>query len=411
MIEQIMFFGLGVLSATLIALLVLPAVWHRAVRLTTRRVEAAVPISIFEVQADKDQQRAAFAVSQRRLELQLDQARNTLVAQATTIERQRQRIFNLEQQLTAQKAAHEALSTAHSDLAARFAAEAEALADHRIQLEQANAALANTRTALAQTTRDLADQTARADEMTLSLAERDTRLIALDGRILELENTLAEARARQDETQAKLEAAEARGRELDTRLAEAGATQATLEAELAEARTALAATRDESAGRGGELDARAGRIAELEAALALSQAEIAALRSGQHLMEHQRADDFARSETDITRLTGELDMLKADHAMMREALERARAARSDAPAGDGPEARAQLKDAILDLAAKVAARAAETPGSPLPDLLAKAERDETGGTLTLAGRIRSARQTEAANAEPDYPRARQVAGE
>ncbi len=35
----------------------------------------------------------------------------------------------------------------------------------------------------------------------------------------------------------------------------------------------------------------------------------------------------------------------------------------------------------------------------------------TGGTLTLAGRIRSARQTEAANAEPDYPRARQVAGE
>ena len=183
-----MLFGLGVLSATLIALLVLPAVWHRAVRLTTRRVEAAVPISIFEVQADKDQQRAAFAVSQRRLELQLDQARNTLVAQATTIERQRQRIFNLEQQLTAQKAAHEALSTAHSDLAARFAAEAEALADHRIQLEQANAALANTRTALAQTTRDLADQTARADEMTLSLAERDTRLIALDGRILELEN-------------------------------------------------------------------------------------------------------------------------------------------------------------------------------------------------------------------------------
>ena len=105
-----MYFFLGVLIATLVALLVLPAVWHRAVRLTTKRVEAAVPVSIFEIQADKDQQRAAFAVSQRRLELQLDQARNTLVAQATTIERQRQRIFNLEQQLTAQKAAQRGLT-------------------------------------------------------------------------------------------------------------------------------------------------------------------------------------------------------------------------------------------------------------------------------------------------------------
>ena len=95
-----MYFLLGVLMATLVALLVLPAVWHRAVRLTTRRVEAAVPVSIFEVQADKDQQRAFFALNQRRLELQLDSLRENLVAQAATIETQRQKIHDLQRTFT-----------------------------------------------------------------------------------------------------------------------------------------------------------------------------------------------------------------------------------------------------------------------------------------------------------------------
>lgn len=91
-----MYFALGVLIATLVALLVLPAVWHRAVRLTTRRVEAAVPVSLFEVQADKDQQRAFFALNQRRLELQGDAMRETIAADATAIEHQRLQIVELE---------------------------------------------------------------------------------------------------------------------------------------------------------------------------------------------------------------------------------------------------------------------------------------------------------------------------
>ncbi|MGR7996508.1 MULTISPECIES: hypothetical protein [unclassified Xanthobacter] len=100
MIEQIMYFALGALVATFVALLVLPAVWHRAVRLTTRRVEAAVPVSIFEIQADKDQQRAFFALNQRRLELQADAMRETIAGHAATIEHQRQRVAQLEAALS-----------------------------------------------------------------------------------------------------------------------------------------------------------------------------------------------------------------------------------------------------------------------------------------------------------------------
>jgi chromosome segregation ATPase len=73
MIEAIMFFALGFLAASLVALVLLSAVWHRAVRLTTRRIEGAIPVSMAEIQADKDQLRAEFAMSTRRLEASVEQ--------------------------------------------------------------------------------------------------------------------------------------------------------------------------------------------------------------------------------------------------------------------------------------------------------------------------------------------------
>src|SRR6185295_16475407 len=46
----------------------------------TRRLEAATPLSMAEIQADKDQLRAEFAMSARRLEMSVDQ----LKAKTTT---------------------------------------------------------------------------------------------------------------------------------------------------------------------------------------------------------------------------------------------------------------------------------------------------------------------------------------
>ncbi len=69
MIQSILFFALGFLCAGFLALMVAPAVWRRAVRLTRRRIEASVPLSLGEIQADKDRIRAEFAMSIRRLEM------------------------------------------------------------------------------------------------------------------------------------------------------------------------------------------------------------------------------------------------------------------------------------------------------------------------------------------------------
>src|SRR5690606_6218584 len=84
-----MYFALGLLSAALLALIVMPAVWSRAVRLTTKRIEAATPITLSEFRADKDQLRAEFALSTRRLEMTVEALRRRLAAQVRDINRSR----------------------------------------------------------------------------------------------------------------------------------------------------------------------------------------------------------------------------------------------------------------------------------------------------------------------------------
>ena len=80
MIESIMYFGIGFLASAWLGLLFIPVVHNRAVRLTMKRLEASTPLSITEIRADKDQLRAEFAMSARRLEMRNEK----LKAQTTT---------------------------------------------------------------------------------------------------------------------------------------------------------------------------------------------------------------------------------------------------------------------------------------------------------------------------------------
>ncbi|ODT68800.1 MAG: hypothetical protein ABS75_19155 [Pelagibacterium sp. SCN 63-23] len=89
LIENIMYFALGLLMAGLIALVIMPAVWQRAVRLTKRRIEAATPISMAEFRADKDQLRAEFALSTRRLEMNVETLRKRLAEQLSDVNQKR----------------------------------------------------------------------------------------------------------------------------------------------------------------------------------------------------------------------------------------------------------------------------------------------------------------------------------
>lgn len=71
-LEIILYFFLGFLAAVLLMLTVAPAIWNRAVVLTKRKVEGSLPLSLNEIQAEKDKLRAEYAMTTRRLELGIE---------------------------------------------------------------------------------------------------------------------------------------------------------------------------------------------------------------------------------------------------------------------------------------------------------------------------------------------------
>src|ERR1044071_3373183 len=105
MIEPIMFFAIGFLVASLFGLVLIPLVHNRAVRLTMRRLEAATPLSMAEIQADKDQLRAEFAMSTRRLELSVEQMKSRTTSQLAELGKKSDSINRLKAELGEKTAA------------------------------------------------------------------------------------------------------------------------------------------------------------------------------------------------------------------------------------------------------------------------------------------------------------------
>ena len=89
MIQSLLFFGFGFLCALLLALLAAPSFWRRAVRLTERRIQASVPLTMNEIQAEKDALRAGFAMATRRLEVKVKDLKDRVAGQMVEIERVR----------------------------------------------------------------------------------------------------------------------------------------------------------------------------------------------------------------------------------------------------------------------------------------------------------------------------------
>lgn len=96
MIQSIMLVTLGFLLASLITVIVAPAFWSRAVRLTARRLRQTLPVTETEFRAEKDQLRAKYAVRVHQLETRLEHAKLAGARQTIEINRRDARLTKLE---------------------------------------------------------------------------------------------------------------------------------------------------------------------------------------------------------------------------------------------------------------------------------------------------------------------------
>src|SRR6476619_26477 len=151
MIDIGMYVALGFLLASLLALLFAPAFWRRAVRLTKRRIEATMPMSAADIQADKDQLRAEFAIELRRVEVALDKAKDKAARELVESNKRRVEIADIKTELegtkgrlqekdNASRVLEQTIRRRLPELEGRLKAAKEAMAE----LEAANAELRNT---------------------------------------------------------------------------------------------------------------------------------------------------------------------------------------------------------------------------------------------------------------------------
>ena len=192
MIAEIMIFALGFLVAGILALLVLPLFWRRAVRLSRRRVEMQMPLSIAEVVADRDRLRAEFAVERRRLEQSLD---GSSVKRAEAMGREGRSetaALALGKKLALSDAALGAAEAGVRDLEAQFGALC-------IELHDAQSLLVSRSEALATLQSNHRSVSELADERRAVSAALETRLSGLEMRFADSLHDLASARSAQAE--------------------------------------------------------------------------------------------------------------------------------------------------------------------------------------------------------------------
>ena len=141
MIEPIMYAAIGFLISMLCGLMIVPLVHNRAVRLTTRRMEAATPLSMAEIQADKDQLRAEFAMSARRLEMSVDQLKSKTTSQLAELGKKTDAINRMKIELGEKNAAIFALEAREKALKDQLRATEEEFAAKTEALRAAEQAL------------------------------------------------------------------------------------------------------------------------------------------------------------------------------------------------------------------------------------------------------------------------------
>jgi hypothetical protein len=81
MLDSLMLLGIGFLAACIVMAMLAPLIHERAVRLTTARNLASQPMSMTEMRAHADQQRAEFAMKTRRLEMSIQELQAKLAGQ------------------------------------------------------------------------------------------------------------------------------------------------------------------------------------------------------------------------------------------------------------------------------------------------------------------------------------------
>jgi DNA repair exonuclease SbcCD ATPase subunit len=353
MIEPIMYFGIGFLVAALIGLVVIPLVHGRAVRLTMRRLEAATPLSMAEIQADKDQLRAEFAMSTRRLEMSVDQLKTKSTSQLAELGKKGDAINRLKIELGEKTATIFALEARDKALRDQLRATEEEFAVKTSAMLDAQRALTAKQEELAGLMGDLDERSSVADAQKVEIVALKTQVDALKDRLTEA-----------GEERTKVENLGRRASELEQQL-----VAQTTEAEILGRRAADLENRltDQSK----LLTQNETEMRHLLAEIETARKTEADLRAAIAELDGRTSSATESLKTERAELQAELTQANDERARLARELASHKRETEESWASERVE-NALLRERINDVAAEVArlASALEGPNSPIDAILA-----------------------------------------
>lgn len=417
MVQSVLLFSLGFLCAAFLALMIAPAIWRRAVALTRKRIEASVPLTLNEIQADKDRMRAEFAMSTRRLEMSVKSFREKAAAQVAEINRNRQELKHLSE-------ARDVKALALSQLETQATALRRELGQREQQLEQVSERLAEAEQTLEARAGEIDRLSQMNDELSVASSNRQIELVSRDTQIEKLSTDVDSLRAARRENEKRM-------RQLETDEKNARRALGVETRKLKDAEKKIERLMASLSDREDKLERRDKELARLRAEQKAIRAEVDAVtreitEAGKEKVELEarladmtlqmtnllsRVDDgtvekaVAGLTEDRGRIATELKTLRNENEALRENVTIMERGKTD-DWDDQKRENAILRERINDLAAEVVAMTAmlEGPASPIGEIIrepagANAVSGGGGEVTSLASRVRALQKAAASRME------------
>lgn len=380
MIEYALLFALGFLAATLVGLIVAPAIQRRIVAYTEDRMKATTPLSPQEVRAQTDMARAAFAAENARLSQSLLRVREKGTRLAVQAEAMKRDISRLAAENADLRTHIEEMNVGAGELRSTIRDDDRKYQQLKAQLDAAEREILHKKREIEilNANRDLV-QSDLNDTM-IALAARETDIESLDSRMQALRHErdrllagLRAAQANLKETTQKLAREEGRSRQLEQRLAreqsESAGKVTPLDRHLAEA----GRPREKAKG------AASGPRTAVNAEPAAEMTPLLASPPETPLLVHSNAHEAATPAGGIDIPAIEADVRDRSAAITQRL--------SDTPT---PETDAALREEMAEIAARmiVLTDAREGVASPLRSLLDQAPPASETRRLSLARRAK-----------------------
>jgi chromosome segregation ATPase len=422
MIEPVMYFGIGFLVAALLCLLFVPLVHNRAVRLTMRRLEAATPLSIAEIRADKDQLRAEFAMSTRRLEMSVEKMKARTTTQLAELGKKTDAINQLRKELGEKTATIFALEARDRTMRDQLRGTEEEFQIKSSALREAERHLADKEAELSKLLGELGERSLVADSQRTEIASFRTQVEAMKVSVADYERAVNETQLRLTRERADAEATTAELTAARGKLGDLGSRTTELERQLYIQTTEAEILNKRVLEHESRLGDQGRMLAERDYQLERLRGELDGARKVEADLRSELATTGSRSSnavdrfrTDIAQLEAQLAAAVEDRTKLQRELGTMKRDTESSWAAERVE-NALLRERINDVAAEVARLTAtlEGPGSPIESMLAvdavsatraasaNSNRDEAVGEgsdavpenkNTLADRIRALQST------------------